>query len=179
MQPELGFFLYSDELRALLTGGAIDNAEVQKRQQYNGCVSIDRILNVFSSSEAERLWDEFHPPLPESHEVTGTVAYPGKVIGRVLIVPMLTNQAATAQIVARMKDGDILIAQSTTPELIPACKRASALVTDEGGMLSHAAVISREFKKPCVVGTKVATRVFRDGDLVEVDADAGSIRRLD
>jgi pyruvate,water dikinase len=64
----------------------------------------------------------------------------------------------------------------TVPDLVSAMKRAAAIVTDEGGVTCHAAIISRELKKPCIIGTKVATKVFKDGDLVEVDANKGIVR---
>ena len=57
-------------------------------------------------------------------------------------------------------------------------KKSAAVVTDEGGMLSHAAIVSRELKKPCVVGTLKATRVLKDGDIIEVDANKGIIKIL-
>lgn len=66
----------------------------------------------------------------------------------------------------------------TTPDFVPAMQRAAAIVTDEGGILCHAAIIAREMRKPCVIGTKIATRVFKDGDLIEVDADKGIVRKL-
>lgn len=55
-------------------------------------------------------------------------------------------------------------------------KKASAIVTDDGGITCHAAIVARELKTPCVVGTKIATHVLKDGDMVEVDADKGSVR---
>ena len=64
----------------------------------------------------------------------------------------------------------------TTPDYIPAMKKAAAFVTDEGGITCHAAIIAREMKKPCIVGTKIATQILHDGDLVEVDADKGVVR---
>jgi pyruvate,water dikinase len=69
-------------------------------------------------------------------------------------------------------DGDILVTPMTTPDVMYAIERASAIVTDEGGVLCHAAIISRELNKPCVIGCGVATRAFRDGDRVTVQADA-------
>ena len=57
-------------------------------------------------------------------------------------------------------------------------KKAAAFVTDEGGLLCHAAIIAREMKKPCVIGTGEATRVLRDGDRVRVDADSGMVTKL-
>jgi pyruvate,water dikinase len=63
----------------------------------------------------------------------------------------------------------------TTPDYVSAMKLASAFVTDEGGIMCHAAIIARELKKPCIIGTKIATKVLKDGDLVEVDADRGVV----
>jgi phosphohistidine swiveling domain-containing protein len=81
--------------------------------------------------------------------------------------------------IPKMRKGDILISGMTRPELVPAMKIAAAVVTDEGGITSHAAIVSRELGIPCVVGTRSATSVFKDGDLVEVRADHGVVRRLD
>lgn len=74
--------------------------------------------------------------------------------------------------------GEILITGMTRPEYVPLMKKASAIVTDEGGITCHAAIVSREMNKPCIIGTKIATKVFKDGDLVEVDAKNGIIRKL-
>ena len=70
----------------------------------------------------------------------------------------------------------ILVAGMTNPTMIPLAREAKAIVTDEGGVTCHAAIISREFKIPCVVGTRVATRVLKNGDMVEVDANEGVVR---
>ena len=78
----------------------------------------------------------------------------------------------------KMKPGDILVTTMTTPDFVPLMQKASAVVTDIGGLLSHAAIISREFNKPCIIGTKIATKVLKDGDEVEVDADKGIVRKL-
>ena len=66
----------------------------------------------------------------------------------------------------------------TQPAIIDIAKKAGAIVTDEGGMLSHAAIISREFKIPCIVGTHFATTVIKSGDMVEVDAINGIVRKI-
>ncbi len=80
--------------------------------------------------------------------------------------------------IKRVKLGDILICPMTLPDYLPAMKKAKAIVTDEGGLTSHAAIIARELGKVCIVGTKEATRTFKTGDLVEVDANKGVIRML-
>jgi len=76
----------------------------------------------------------------------------------------------------KIKPGDILVSIYTDVSFVPAMRKAGAIVTETGGITSHAAIISREFKKPCVIGTKIATKVLKDGDLVEVDADKGAVK---
>jgi pyruvate,water dikinase len=73
------------------------------------------------------------------------------------------------------KNGDILVTSMTRPEFVPLMKLAGAVVTNEGGITCHAAIVSRELKIPCIIGTKIATQVLKDGDLVEVDADKGIV----
>ena len=77
-----------------------------------------------------------------------------------------------------MIDIKILIAIATHPDYVIAMQQASAFVTDEGGLTSHVAIVARELKKPCIIGTKIATQVLHDGDLVEVDADKGIVKIL-
>ncbi len=80
--------------------------------------------------------------------------------------------------VSKMEQGDILVAPMTSPDFIVAMRKAAAIVTDEGGMTSHAAIVSRELKIPCVCATRIATKVLKDGDLVEVDAKNGIVRKI-
>lgn len=103
--------------------------------------------------------------------VSGTIAYQGIARGRVIIV-------RSASDLPRVKTGNIFVAQQTFPAYILALRRASAFVTDEGGITCHASIISREMHKPCIVGTKHATKVLKNGDFVEVDAERGIVRKL-
>jgi phosphohistidine swiveling domain-containing protein len=80
--------------------------------------------------------------------------------------------------VGNFPEGAILVAPMTAPEYLSAMKRARAVVTDEGGVTCHAAIVSRELQIPCVIGTKVATRILKEGDEVEVDAEHGIVRIL-
>ena len=75
--------------------------------------------------------------------------------------------------------GEVLVTEMTYPDYVPQMKMAAGVVTDEGGITCHAAIVSRELKIPCVVGTKIATQVLKDGDLVEVDANNGVVRILE
>lgn len=104
-------------------------------------------------------------------ELKGTCACIGNVKGVVKIIN-------TPEEMEKMEKGNILVAHTTFPSLVPAMKKASAIVTDDGGITCHAAIVSRELKTPCVVGTKIATQALKDGDLVEVDAERGIVRKL-
>ena len=77
-----------------------------------------------------------------------------------------------------MKDNEILVSPMTVPDYLPAMKKAKAIITDEGGITCHAAIVSRELGIPCIVGTKIATQVLKDGDRVEVDANKGIVKIL-
>jgi phosphoenolpyruvate synthase/pyruvate phosphate dikinase len=102
--------------------------------------------------------------------IHGTVASPGYAEGRVRIVNRTTE-------IKKVKPGDIMVSVATNPSLLPAMNNAAAFVTDSGGLTSHAAIVAREMKKPCVIGTKIATKVLKDGERVSVDARVGDIRR--
>jgi phosphohistidine swiveling domain-containing protein len=102
-------------------------------------------------------------------EVKGSVAFKGVARGRVRIINSFADMPS-------FLEKEILITEMTNPDYIPIIKKAVSIVTDEGGMTCHAAIAAREFKVPCVVGTKIATQVFKDGDLVEVDADRGIVK---
>ena len=104
-------------------------------------------------------------------ELNGQSASRGIVRGKARIV-LLSSDAEN------LIEGEILVCPMTSPEYVPAMKRSAAIVTDEGGLLSHAAIMSREFGKPCVIATRVATRVLKTGDRVEVDANKGIVRIL-
>ncbi len=105
-------------------------------------------------------------------EVKGATGSPGKARGPARIVH--TNLG-----LHKVRDGDVLIAHMTRQDFVPYLRHVVALVTDEGGIGCHAAIIARELRIPCIVGTRTATSAFRDGDPVEVDADAGTVRLID
>ncbi len=78
----------------------------------------------------------------------------------------------------KLRPGDILIAEATTPPWTPLFTTAAAVVTDTGGVLSHCAIVAREYRIPAVVGVGTATALIRDGQLLEVDGSAGTVRIL-
>ena len=109
----------------------------------------------------------------------GVVAHKGKVTGRVTLIKYGDNAfARLPELISNMPEENILVADTTAPELLMACTKAAAILTNQGGMMSHAAIISRELNIPCIVGLKNITDNVCDGDLVEVDADNGIVRIL-
>ena len=77
-----------------------------------------------------------------------------------------------------MKKGDIFVSHMTNPDLVSGMKIAGAIVTETGGITCHAAIVSLELGKPCVIGTKIATRIFKEGDIIEVDAEQGIVKKI-
>ena len=104
-------------------------------------------------------------------EIRGSVACKGKVRGRVRIVETQADLES-------FEEGEVLVAVKTQPKYVPIMTRSAAIVTDIGGITSHAAIISREFEIPCIVGTGNATKMLKNGDLVLVDADLGVVTKL-
>lgn len=119
-----------------------------------------------------KLYKEYQQPKTTSkkrQQLSGLVASPGKVTGKVKILHQddLKN--------ASVETDEILVCIMTTPDYVTHMRKAAAIITDQGGILSHAAIISREFKIPCITATKSATSILKTGDLVEVDAYSGII----
>ena len=106
-----------------------------------------------------------------ANQVKGTTAYPGTVRGPARILKDIKE-------VKKVCSGDIIISPMTWPSVIIALEKAAAFVTDEGGILCHAAILARELKKPCITGTKNATALFHDGDMIEVDGETGIVRKI-
>jgi len=100
--------------------------------------------------------------------VEGQGASPGIGSGHVAIIRDIKD-------VGSVKEGDILVAKMTNPDMVPAMRKVAAIVTDEGGMTCHAAIVSRELGTPAVVGTKKATSVLRPGQVVTVDGEKGLV----
>ena len=103
--------------------------------------------------------------------IKGVSAFGGLVKG---VARIVTNSYDLEKI----KTNDIFVAQQTFPAFIMGMRKAKAFITDEGGITCHAAIIAREMKKPCIIATKNATRILKDGDFLEVDANQGIVKIL-
>lgn len=134
--------------------------------------ALKSLVLSFPGKQAEEIDKNFREKLSQiSTELKGMIACTGKVTGVVKVCRNIHD-------IPLVKKGEILVTSMTRPEFLPAMQKAAAFVTDEGGITSHAAIVSREMNKPCIIGTKIATKVFKDGDLVEVDANKGIVRKI-
>ena len=104
-------------------------------------------------------------------DINGLVVSKGRYKGRVRLVTDFDN-------LRNVKKGEVLVTHMTRPQFNGQIKDVGAIITNEGGILCHAAMLAREYNIPCIVGTKSATKVLKDGDLVEVDADRGVVTKL-
>ena len=109
--------------------------------------------------------------LSDIYQVKGQPIFKGIVRGKAKIILLRKDYA-------KVENGDIIVSFNTNPTSVPFLEKASALVTNEGGMLCHAAIVAREMNIPCVIGTKNATKIFKDGDMIEVDANKGIVRKI-
>ncbi len=147
---------------------------LDRRRRAFGFLCADGAVTEIMLDQAENYWSLYSEEKAGQNitELRGVVASRGSV----------SKLTGFVQVILDPKDADhfrensILVAPMTTPEYVFIMKRSMAVITDTGGLTSHAAIVSRELRKPCIVGTKIATKVLRDGDLVEVDANEGVVK---
>ncbi len=164
-------FLTPTELMQILNRRKkINTAEVLRRQKNYALTLLDGKLKIYSGIKALEIAKQYDQ-IKYTGNLSSTVAFPGKVVGKVKIIFHKND-------FPKFQKGDILITVMTHPEYLPLMRQAKAIVTDEGGLTCHAAIVAREMGKPCVIGTKIATKVFKDGDIIEVDANKGIISKL-
>jgi phosphoenolpyruvate synthase/pyruvate phosphate dikinase len=163
-------FMLTTEVGDALLHGKINRKELERRTEFCVYYVEKGVERVVTGMEAEQLAKHVKPKIVgEVQEFKGQTGCVGKARGIVKIIIRPADMA-------KMNDGDILVSIATDPDIIPAMKKAAAFITEQGGVTSHAAIVAREMKKPCIIGTKIATKVLKDGDLVEVDATAGIVR---
>jgi len=166
---ELSFYNLNEMVDFLQTGNRVSATQLAERRDEFAVLLHSGFLTTMQGKEA-RKWMEtnYKDHISNLKAVRGLAAFRGKITGKARIVMCVADQNKVA-------DGEILIVPMTTPDYMPGMQRAAAFVTDEGGVICHAAIIARELKKPCVIGTKNATTVFHNGDIVEVDGFTGFV----
>ena len=163
-----------DEVKELFRGKDVPDSADRHVYSYVSWDEKSKKLIISAGGNGYKKIRMLDQQIPKN-EVIGTVACRGFAKGRAKIIPLSMNPE---QYLSKMEKGDILVSDTTGPEMMVAIEKAAAIVTDEGGQMSHAAIVAREFNIPCIVGTKFATEVFRDGDLIEVNANNGIARKI-
>jgi len=167
---------YLEIEKVFLQGGEFDTDELNKRMGFTfiDC-QPDRDIKIYTGKKAQEEYTKLDIIKEEVNqdqtEFAGTCACSGKATGAVKIVNDVDE-------IPKMNQGDIMVSHTTFPSLVPAMKKAAAIITEDGGVTCHAAIVSREMGIPCIVGTRFATKIFKDGDLIEVDAEKGIVRKL-
>ncbi len=128
------------------------------------------VTTIRRTKPAEEAMPDSEAPARKKEKVLvkGLPASPGVASGKV-------NKIKDSTELDKIKEGDILVTVMTTPDMVPAMKRAAAIITNEGGMTCHASIVSRELGIPCIVGTGNATEILNNGDVVTVDAKLGVV----
>lgn len=165
------FFSTEKEIVAILENN-LSQQELDKiKERTDGCFMLNG--TVYPLDELSSVLKENGLFLEKTDidvdELKGSIAFKGVITGTVKVILEFDD-------LDKISEGDILVTEQTNPKYVSAMKLASAVVTDEGGTLCHAAITSRELKKPCIIGTKTATKALKDGDEVEVNADKGMIK---
>lgn len=164
-----------DEFEQYLMHNTLKNKDkIKQRNKYFALYFDNGEYHIYSSKkEVEDLVKANNLELDDADKTNnnilkGTIANTGKAEGRVRLV---FNQKDANN----LEPGEVLVSSMTAVEFLAGIRKASAIITDEGGIICHAAIISRELNKPCIIGTKNATSMLNTGDFVKVDADKGII----
>ncbi|KKS17662.1 MAG: Phosphoenolpyruvate synthase, partial [Candidatus Woesebacteria bacterium GW2011_GWA1_41_7] len=126
------------------------------------------VTTIAQTAKSEKTEKNSNVKFAEAPILTGAAASPGIGTGTVRILK-------SPKEIDKIKKGDVLVAPMTSPDYVPAMKKSAAIITDEGGQTSHAAIVSRELGIPCVVGTKEATKLLKDGQIVTVNGQSGQV----
>ena len=169
------FYLTPPEILELIKSEKVDKNTINSRKNGYIMVSDKHSTRIYSGDIINDFKDKIN--LKEntnniSAHLRGQIAFPGIIKGQAKII----NSKKEFQ---KIRNNDIIVTEMTTPDFVSILKKASAIITNEGGITSHAAIIARELSKPCIIGTKIATQVLKDGDYVEVDANKGVVRILE
>ncbi len=130
---------------------------------------------VLSGEKAKPLVQQIRNSLrvnPDVEQIAGSTAYPGFAQG-------IVKRIDSPEEMGKMVKGNIIVSASTEPDMLPAMAKAAAIVTDTGGITCHAAIIARELRIPTLVGTKFASKILKDNDLVEVNASKGVVKKIE
>ncbi len=171
---KLQWFTYEEIYDFVLGEKEFTEEEYEKRKKAY-FLSNEEEKSVFLTGDeaVKKIKEYYDQDLQGITEINGICSSPGKAKGRVKVCN------GYQEAIKKVEVGDILVTGMTLPDYAPAMRKSAAIITDEGGITCHAAIVSREMGKPCITSTKIATEVLKDGDLVEVDASNGTIKIIE
>ncbi|MCD4760544.1 hypothetical protein K8R42_01465, partial [bacterium] len=152
-----------EEIILLFDANIVDFDVLEARKDFYILKSSQAGVEILTGAKYSTIIDQLVPKIKAINVFKGKVANKAKVKGKVKLFNHGYQFDKVPKLIEEMEQGDVLVTETTSPELMPACKKASAIVTNEGGLLSHAAIVSRELNIPCIVGAQGVTSVLRDG----------------
>lgn len=167
--------LHYSSVEEIRSGKKCSVEDIEKRK-LNHVLSKNDIIYLENSLEYQEFKKWKESLIENTNILKGTAASKGIVKGKAFLLSSdFTNFDELENIIEKMPNDVILVSETTAPDIVKACFNAKAIVTNQGGMGSHAAIISRELKIPCVVGCKIATKVIKAGDIITVDGNKGEV----
>jgi len=175
---DIKFLTYEEILHGL--SGQKSHNELKKRakaRQSGWAVLVwqEKISEITCTAKILKAMEQYRIVQPQKARaklIQGTIACRGKIVGRVKIIHKISE-------LGKIEKGDILVTKMTTPDFVVAMSRCGGIVTDEGGVTCHAAIVSREMNVPCLIATGHATSTLKDNDIVELDAHSGVVRMIE
>lgn len=184
LNPEdLKSYSFAELITLMELGKPLNQELLEERKKSYVVYCENGVVSEVEGKDKQIILERFkEPDISRVTEFKGVIASKGKVRSRVRVVlPELDQDYelfAKKLLTLEMNQGEILVTETTSPDFMPLIRKAGGIIANQGGLNSHAAIMSREFKIPCLVGTHNATEVLKTGDFVELDAENGVVRKL-
>ena len=159
------------EISEFLKGNEPDRAHLKERMRHNTMIAFEDHFDMRVGKEADKFEKKFLTLETGSKVFKGRIASKGHVKGIARVVRSSND-------FHKVQKGDILVVINTTPDYVPILKRVIGIVSEEGGITAHVSVISREFNLPAVVGIPRISEIIKDGEMIEVDANTGTVKKI-
>ncbi len=182
---EIHSLYFDDIIQMVELGKLVPKDELYRRQKGFLRVYTHDGVSSYVAEDAHKIIGSFlewrKKEMTTTKEVSGTLAsWPDKKITSIEgSCFVLTTAFDADKLMGEFRDGQILVATQTHPNIVPIMKKAKAIITDEGGLTCHAAIVSRELNKPCIIGTKLATKIFKTDDNIKLDLKNATVQKID
>lgn len=181
---DVKFLSFDEVIHLMETGKRADSQVIHERQKSFVIYCEDGCLFPVTGEQKQTVLERFkEPDYKKITEFKGVVANKGKIVARARIILPEYEQEYESFVKKlhsmEMNNGEILVTETTSPDFVPLMKKAGGIIANQGGLNSHAAIMSRELGVPCLVGTYYATDILSTGDLIELDANSGVVRIIE